>query len=158
MAGLHKTILKLPLDTRLLQGLLSQCLSSASLCCTQPGPCGTDGASSSPVCGWDITPSSGSFSPIWAVFRKPSCMSSALSPLKVVHPGLDQPPLEAHPTSAGFYFQPSHKTCPCSTGCWARNRLNKLMIKYSTSLVFITIRKHQLHFLFYECTQGNPLQ
>lgn len=152
MAGLYKAIPKVALDTRDLQGLLSQCLSSA-----RPGPCGTDGASSSPLCGWGITPSSGSFSPSWPFPENPLAWAMSLSPLKVVHPGLDQPP-PAHPTSAVFYFQPSHKTCLCNTRCWACNRLNKLMIKYSTSLVFITIRKHQLHFLFYECTQGNPLQ
>lgn len=144
MAGLYKTIPKVALDTRDLQGLLSQCqarslwhwwsfqLSSLWL-----------GVPSLPAGPFPETPLP------WAM---------PLSPLKVVHPGLEQSPPEAHPTSAGFYFQPFHKTCLCNTRCWACNRLNKLMIKYSTSLVFITIRKHQLHFLFYECTQGNPLQ
>lgn len=139
MAGLYKTILKLPVDTaRSLWHWWSFQLSSLWL---------------------GHPPTLRVFLSLLGYFQKTLLHEQCpWAPLKVVHPGLDQSPLEAHPTTAVSYFQPSHEICLCNTRRWARNRLNKLMIKYSTSLVFITIRKHQLHFLFYECTQGNPLQ
>lgn len=109
MAGLHKTILKPPLGTRVLQGLLSQCLSSARPVLYPAGPVAlTELPAPLSVAGASPHPRAPSL-PFELFSEKPLARAMALSPLKAAHPGLEQSPLEAHPTTAVFFSSPPMK-------------------------------------------------